>query len=218
MSTDTTPTPGTRGARIASGTVRAVCVLAAVLVLAVVCAFIVLAADRVPFSDYNVTSADWLLGFLASGWALAIAGLAWLIAVVAAWRKRHLRTRWLAVPPALLAIGVLVVVAIGVIFPAGFDTSRAELDAVVTQARSHPPGWSENYQYDDPRQVGNLDVWSVSHREDGVVVVSDADSGLFFYMSGWAHSPQGPPTFEPGVKELEVNHLEGPWYSYHYVL
>lgn len=191
---------------------------AAVLVLAVVSVFLVLAVDSVPFSDYNVTSADWLLGFLASGWALAIAGLAWLIAVVAAWRKRHLRTRWLAVPPALLAIGVLVVVAIGVILPAGFDTSRTELDAMVTQARSHPPGWSENYHYDNPRQVGNLEVWSVSHREDGVVVVSDADSGLFFYMSGWAHSPHSPPTFEPGVKELEVNHLEGPWYSYHYVL
>lgn len=184
MSADAAPSPGTRGARIASGTVRAVCMFAAVLVLAVVSAFLILAADRVPFSGYNVTSADWLLGFLVSGWALAIAGLVWLIAVVAAWRKRHLRTRWLAVPPALLAIGVPVVVAIGVILPAGFDTSRTELEAVVAQARSHPPGWSENYHYDNPRQVGNLDVWSVSHREDGVVVVSDADSGLFFHMSG----------------------------------
>lgn len=217
MPADAAPAPGTRRARIASGAIRAVCVFAAVVVLAVVSAFIVLTIDWVPFNDYNVTSTDWFLGFLVSQWALAITGLAWLIAVVAAWRKRHLRTRWLVVPPALLAIGVLIVVVIGIVLPAGFDTSRAELDAVVNQTRLHPPGWSENYHY-DPRQVGNLEVWSVSHREDGVVVVSDADSGLFFRMSGWAHSPQGPPTFEPGVKELEVNHLEGPWYSYHYVL
>ena len=102
--------------------------------------------------------------------------------------------------------------------PEEFDASRAELDGMVAQARSYPPGWSENYGYDDPRRVGNVEVGSVFHRADGVVVVSDADSGLFFQMSGWAHSPEGPPTFDPGVKGLEIDHLDGPWYSYFYVL
>lgn len=210
--------PNARGTRVASGAVRAVSVVAAVVAVVSSAAFIVLAADRVPFSNYNVTTTDWLLVFVVSGYALAIAGLAWLIALVAAWRKRHLRTRWLAAPPALLAVGVLAAVAIGLAISEGFDESRPELDAVAAQARSHPPGWSENYGYDDPRHVGNMDVGSVLHREDGVVVVSNADSGLFFQMSGWAHSPEGPPTFDPGVRGLEVNHLEGPWYSYRYVL
>lgn len=192
--------------------------VAAIVALAAAASFIVLAADRVPFSDYNVASADWLLSSLVFGWALGIVGLAWLIAVVAAWRKRHPRTRWLAVPPALLTIGELAVVAISVVRPAGVESSRVELDAVARQALSHPPGWSENYGHDDPRRVGNLDLGSVLHRDDGVVELSDADSGLFFQMSGWAHSPQGPPTFDPGFKALEVNHLEGPWYSYRYVL
>lgn len=56
------------------------------------------------------------------------------------------------------------------------------------------------------------------HREDGVVVISDADAGIFFHVSGWAHSPQGSPDFDPGARGLEVEHLGGPWYSYSYVL
>lgn len=118
----------------------------------------------------------------------------------------------------LLSVCALVVVVLVVVLPSGFDTSRVDLDEVATQARSHPPGWSENYGQENPRQVGALEVWSVSHRDDGVVLVSDADSGLFFHMSGWAYSPQGPPTFNPGFRGLEVNHLDGPWYRYQYVL
>lgn len=59
---------------------------------------------------------------------------------------------------------------------------------------------------------------SVFHRDDGVVEVNDADSGNFLHMSGWAYSTEGPPTFDPGVRGLEVNYLEGDWYSYSYVL
>lgn len=137
---------------------------------------------------------------MVSGWALAVAGLAWLIVLAAAWRNRHLCTRWLAFPPALLAFGALIVIVIGVVIPAEFEYSRVELDAVASQALSHPPGWSENYGFDGPRQVGSLEVSSVTHRDDGVVVVGDADSGLFFQMSGWAYSPPGPPKFNPGVR------------------
>lgn len=206
------------GARMASGVIRAVCLVATLVVSAVIGTFLILTTDRVPFSGYNVTAADWMIGFVLSGWALGLVGLAWLIAAVMAWRRRHLRTRWLAIPPVFGVIGVVAVVAVSLGSPGGFDSSRLELDEVVTQARSHAPGWTEHYGYDEPRRVGSLDVGSVTHREDGVVVVSDADSGAFFRMSGWAHSPQGLPGFDPGVKALEVNHLEGPWYTYTFVL
>ncbi|MFI8592744.1 hypothetical protein, partial [Dietzia maris] len=79
------------------------------------------------------------------GWALMIAGLAWLIAVLVAWRFRQLRTWWLGAPPALFVAGVAVVLAIGAAVPKGFDSSRSEMENAVAQARSHPPGWSEHY-------------------------------------------------------------------------
>ena len=107
---------------------------------------------------------------------------------------------------------------IGAVVPRGFVSSRSELDAVVAQARAHAPGWSQVYDFDSPRRVGHLEVGSVSHRDDGTVVLHDADSGFFFHVSGWAHSPQGPPAFDPGVRGLEINHLEGAWYSYSYAL
>jgi hypothetical protein len=122
------------------------------------------------------------------GWALMIAGLAWLIAVLVAWRFRQLRTWWLGAPPALFVAGVAVVLAIGAAVPKGFDSSRSEMENAVAQARSHPPGWSEHYGFDTPRQVGHVEVWKLSHREDGVVVVSDADFVFGFHMRGWAHS------------------------------
>ena len=78
----------------------------------VVVALGVLMADRVPFSDYNVTDGDRLIGLVLSGWSLAIAGVVWLIAVLVVWRKRHLRTRWLAVPPVLVVL-LAAVLAVG---------------------------------------------------------------------------------------------------------
>lgn len=197
---------------------RIVGVVTSAVAAVVVVTLGVLMADRVPFSSYNVTDAERFIGLILAGWALGLAGLIWLIAVLVAWRKRHLRTRWLAVPPVLVVLGAAAVVMIGVIAPDVFESSRPDLDAVAAEARSHPPGWYESYDYETPRQVGDVDVGSVSHRDDGVVVIRDADSGAFFRMSGWAHSPQGPPTFEPGVQGLEVEHLGGPWYSYSYVL
>lgn len=208
-----------RRSRVAAALVRAVGLVASVVVLAVIVIHAVLMVDRVPFTEYNVTDADRLIGFVLSGWAVAITGLAWLVAMLVAWRKRHLRTRWLAIPPGLVALGAVTLLALGSLVPGGFDSSRTEFDAVASQARSHHPGWSENYhQSGSPRRVGNVEIDSVSHREDGVVVVSDADSGVFFHMSGWAQSPDGPPTFDPGVRGLEVTHLDGDWYSYSYVL
>lgn len=216
------PSPGfgNRGARIASRAIRVVCVFAAAVVMVVIVALSLLAVDWVPFVDYNVTNGERIIGVVFSGWALAIAGLAWLIVLVVAWRKKHLRTRWLVVPPALVvAAGVIAALAIVVADPPdGFSSSRSEMETVVGEARSHPPGWSALYGFDTPRQVGHVEVWKLSHRDDGVVVVSDADYVFGFQMRGWAHSPQGQPTFDPGVKELEVNHLEGPWYAYRYVL
>ena len=197
---------------------RTVGVVTSAVAAVVVVTLGVLMADRVPFSSYNVTDADRFFGLVFAAWALALAGLVWLIAVLVVWRKRHLRTRWLAVPPVLVVLGAAAVVAIGVIAPAGFDSSRPDLDAVAAEVRSHPTGWSEHYGYESPRRAGHLDVGSVFHREDGVVVISDADAGVFFHVSGWAHSPQGPPDFDPGVRGLEVEHLGGPWYSYSYVL
>lgn len=91
-------------------------------------------------------------------------------------------------PPALFVAGVAVVLAIGAAVPKGFDSSRSEMENAVAQARSHPPGWSEHYGFDTPRQVGHVEVWKLSHREDGVVVVSDADFVFGFHMRGWAHS------------------------------
>ncbi|WP_295648330.1 hypothetical protein [uncultured Dietzia sp.] len=208
-----------RGSRVASALVRAVGVLASLVAVAVVLAHAVLWTDRMPFSSYNVTDTDRFIGFIVSGWALAIAGLIWLVALIIAWWRRPLHTIRLAVPPIVLVVGAAVFVALGTVVPSGFDSSRADLDAVADQARSHHPGWSENYFHSgSPRRVGNLEIDSVSHREDGVVVVSDADSGVFFHMSGWAHSPDGPPTFDPRVRGLEVTHLDGDWYSYGYVL
>lgn len=207
-----------RGSRVAAGVVRGVGIVAAVAVALIVVALAVLVADRVPFTKYNVTDADRLIGIVLAGWAVAIIGLVWVIALVMAWWKRQLRTRWLLVAPILLVAGAAVVFVIGQAAPTGLESSRSELDAVAVQARSHPPGSSEGYDSDGARRVGNLDVGSVFHRDDGVVLVSDADSGIFFHMSGWAHSPEGPPTFDPGVRGLEVHHLEGDWYSYSYVL
>lgn len=198
--------------------VRGVGIVAAVVVALIVVALAMLVADRVPFTKYNVTDADRLIGIVLAGWAVAIIGLVWVIALVVAWWKRQLRTRWLLVSPVLFVAGAAVVFVIGQAAPTGFESSRSELDAVAAQARSHPPGSSEGYDSDGARRVGNLDVGSVFHRDDGVVLVSDADSGIFFHMSGWAHSPEGPPTFDPGVRGLEVRHLEGDWYSYSYVL
>ena len=209
---------GSRRARIALGVVRAVSIVAAVVVVVVVAALSLLAVDWVPFGDGNVGAGDRFVGEVLGGWAVAIAGLAWLTAVLVAWRFRQLRTWWLGVPPGLLVAGVAVVLAIGVAVPDGFDSSRSEMQTAVAQARSHPPGWSELYGFDTPRQVGRVEVWKLSHREDGVVVISDADYVFGFHMRGWAHSLQGPPTFEPGLKELQVKHLGGPWYSYSYVL
>lgn len=208
-----------RGAGFAAGIVRAVGVVTSAVVLMVPLALAALMADWVPLSDYNVTGGDRFIGLMLAGWALAIAGFVWLVALIVAWRKRPLRTRWLVVPPGLLAVGAVMVLVIGMAVPTGFESSRSELDDVAAQVRSHPPGWSDaSYRADNSRQVGHLDVGSVSHREDGVVVVSDADSGFFFHMSGWAHAPEGPPTFDPGVRGLEVDHLGGDWYSYSYVL
>ncbi|WP_314037020.1 hypothetical protein [Dietzia sp. CH92] len=209
---------GSRRARIALGLVRAVSIFAAAVVVVVVAALSLLAVDWAPFVDGNVGDGDRLLGGVLASWALMIAGLAWLIAVLVAWRFRQLRTWWLGAPPALFVAGVAVALAIGAAVPKGLDSSRSEMENAVAQARSHPPGWSELYGFDTPRQVGHVEVWKLSHREDGVVVVSDADFVFGFHMRGWAHSLQGPPTFEPGVKELQVEHLGGPWYSYSYVL
>lgn len=214
------PPIGDRGARIASCAIRVVCVFAAVIVVVVIVALSLLAVDWLPFGEYNVTNGERIIGVVFSGWALAIAGLAWLVVLVLAWRKRHLRTRWLFVPPALVvAAGVSAVLLIAVAKPSdGFNSSRSEMEKVVVEVRSHPPGWSELYGFDTPREVGHVEVWQLSHRDDGVVVISDADYVFGFQMRGWAHSPQGQPTFDPGVKELEVNHLDGPWYAYRYVL
>lgn len=207
-----------RGSRVAAGVVRGVGVVAAVVVTIVVVALALLVADRIPFTSYNVTDADRLIGFVLAGWTLAIAGLVWLIALVITWWKRPLRAKWFLAAPGLLVVGAAVLLVVGLLAPAGFSSSRAELDAVAAQARSHSPGWSEMYGSDSSRRVGQLDVRSVRHRDDGVVVVGDADSAVFLYMSGWAHSPEGPPTFDPGVRGLEVQHLEGDWYSYSFSL
>lgn len=207
-----------RGARVAQGMVRAVCVSGALVVVVAFAALGLLAADQVPFIDRNVGAGDRLLGAVLAGWALAIMGLAWLIVMLAAWRYPHLRSWWLGVPPALFLAGATVVFAIEIAVPDDFDSSRTEMEAAVAQARAHPPGWSELYGFDTPRHVGQVEVWKLSHREDGVIVVEDANDAFGFHMSGWAHSPQGPPTFEPGVKNLQVEHLDGPWYTYSYVL
>ena len=89
---------------VAAALVRAVGLVASVVVLAVIVIHAVLMVDRVPFTEYNVTDADRLTGFVLSGWAVAITGLAWLVAMLVAWRKRHLRTRWLAIPPGGLEV------------------------------------------------------------------------------------------------------------------
>lgn len=115
-------------------------------------------------------------------------------------------------------VGAIAVVAIGMLVPSGLGTANPELNALVAEARDQPPGWSEGYGVDEPRRIGGLEIGRVTHRDDGVVTVLDADSGFFFHVSGWAHSPDGPPTFEPGVSSLEVEHLDGDWYAYSYVL
>lgn len=139
---------------------RTVGVVTSVVAAVVVVALGLLMADRVPFSSYNVTDGDRLIGLVLSGWSLAIAGVVWLIAVLVVWRKRHLRTRWLAVPPVLVVLGAAAVVAIGVIAPAGFDSSRPDLDAVAAEVRSHPTGWSERRSTTGTRVLDARGTWT----------------------------------------------------------
>lgn len=75
-------------------------------------------------------------------------------------------------------------------------------------------GWSGLYGFGTPRHVGRVEVWKLSHREDGVVVSGDADFVFGFHVRGWAW----PATFEPGVKQMQIVHLIIPWYSCIYVL
>lgn len=98
-----------RGSGFAAGTVRAVGVVTSAVVLVVTLALAALMADWVPLSDYNVTGGDRFVGLVLAGWVLTIAGFVWLVALIVAWRKRPLRTRWLVVPPGLLAVGAVVV-------------------------------------------------------------------------------------------------------------
>lgn len=206
-----------RSARRSRGQFAATTMLIASSVIAFTVAvlWILLNADTWVVIDTNVDGFTKMLGVVLGSQALAVAGLMWLIPTLLAIRTKRLRTRWIAVPPAIIILGAI---AIAVTPAHGFSTSREQLDQLADTASSHPPGWEERYGITHPVRAGKLDISHLTHREDGVILVGDADRSVMFGFgeSGWARSTDGPPSFQPGIPGLEVQHIEGHWYRYSY--
>lgn len=186
-------------------------ILSSVISLIVAVLWILFDADTWIFVDIN--SFTKVLGVVLGSQALVVAGLMWVIPALFALRVKRLRTRWLAVPPAIVLLGAIALAAIPT---PDFSSSRDEIEHLAATASSHPPGWKEHYGFAHPIRAGHLEVRHLTHRDDGVILVGDADMAVAAGDSGWARSPQGPPAFGPGTPGLQVEHLDGPWYRYSY--
>lgn len=173
--------------------------------------WVLLDADTWIVIDTNVDGFTKMLGVVLGSQALAVAGVMWLIPTLFAIRVRRLRTRWIAVPPAIVILGAI---AIAVIPAHDFYSSQEQLEQLADTAGSHSPGWEEHYGITHPVRAGKLDIRHLTHRDDGVVLVGDADMAVMSVDSGWARSTEGPPTFRPGTPGLDVEHLDGHWYRY----
>lgn len=202
-------------ARRSRGRIAATAMLIASSAVALIVAvlWVLLNADTWIVTDTNVDGFTKMLGVVLGSQALAVAGLMWLIPTLLAIRAKRLRTRWIAVPPAIVFLGAIAIAATPV---QDFSSSKAQLDQLADTASSHPPGWQEHYGTERPLRAGSLDVSGLSHRDDGVILVGDADMAVMFGDSGWARSADGPPTFPMGIPGVEVEHLEGHWYRYSY--
>ncbi|MDV8000779.1 hypothetical protein [Rhodococcus sp. IEGM 1408] len=188
-------------------------IAASAVSLLVAVLWVLLDADTWIVSDTNVDGFTKMLGVVLGSQALAVAGLMWLIPTLFAIRVRRLRTRWIAVPPAIVILGAI---AIAVIPAHDFYSSQEQLEQLADTTGSHSPGWVEHYGITHPVRAGKLDIRHLTHRDDGVVLVGDADMAVTSGDSGWARSTEGPPTFQPGTPGLEVEHLDGHWYRYRY--
>ena len=185
-----------------------VCATVAAVSLVVVALFVCLDLDWLP-GVANVTDVEVLLAVVLSAQVLGVAGLAWLVAAIVALLRPRLRTWWLAAAPLVLVLGAGLVLTISVLYPQDLDSSRPELDALVSEARGHPTGWTENYGVSTPRRVGRIDLERITVR-GGEVELVDADS-VIGDDTGWIHSPGGLPAPRP---ETTVEHLDGPWYLF----
>lgn len=216
---DVAPGHRQRSGRGSAVAVRWCFIVLAVLAAAVVVMLFFLGIDWVPFGanrllfgERNVSGMSRFLGLVVAAWILVPAAVVWIIVAVISRSQPRWRSRWMFAAPVTVVLGAAAVAAGTVVSPQSFADSRADLEALAREVRTHQPGWSQSYT-DTPRQVGHLEISRVSYANDGTVLITDADDDGF-HIGGWAHMVKGgPPPTGPGP-EINYSHLDGPWYRY----
>lgn len=68
------------------------------------------------------------------------------------------------------------------------------------------------------RTSASVSTWVGAPLLGGVAVLDATVTSATFVTQSGTPDPLCQRIFEPGLKELQVKHLGGPWYSYSYVL
>ena len=161
-----------------------------VIVVATTVALGLLLWDWFPFVA-NVDDGLRLLGAIGVGYVWVALGIGWLVTLLFI-RVRRARWRRGAYAPVVCMLPCAVLLlALAIVVPSDFESSREELVHLSTEARMYEPGWHEFYGFEHPREAGRADVLSISHQADGAVLIKDADAGVLTPTThGWWHAAQ----------------------------
>lgn len=95
--------------------------------------------------------------------------------------------------------------------PDDFSNSRDEFELLSEVVQQKPQGWQERYGFENPRQVGSVEVLSIRHDQSGAIIITDADSSATLFIQGWIKATTDERPSMPGA---EIHHLTENWYTF----